>query len=91
MLKFVSYRYKIPVLCNSLSLNSLNLNSFSIYPNPTSNTFYINSSESLTNPTIEMYDIKGSMVISKPFNFTQPIDVSGLQPSIYIYLIKDGN
>ena len=56
-----------------------------------SNTFYINSSESLTNPKIELYDIKGSMVISKPFNFTQPVDVSNLQPSMYIYNIKDGS
>ena len=87
--EFKSYFYYTKT--SSLSTNSVEPNSFSIYPNPTKGNLNINSSESLTNPIIELYDVKGSKIFSKPFNFSEPIDVSGLQPSIYIYLIKDGN
>jgi hypothetical protein len=74
----------------SLSTNSVEPNSFSIYPNPTSNSLHINSSESLSNPLFELYDVKGSKILSSPFKLTEPIDVSGLQPSMYIYNVKDG-
>ena len=76
---------------SSLFTNSLEPNSFSIYPNPTSNSLHINSSESLSNPVFELYDVKGSKILSNPFKLTEPIDVSGLQPSMYIYNIKDGS
>ena len=75
----------------SLSTNSVESNSFSIYPNPTSNTLQINSSESLSNPIFELYDVKGSKILSNPFKLTEPIDVSDLQPSMYIYNVKDGS
>jgi hypothetical protein len=76
---------------SSLSTNSVELNSFSIYPNPTKGNLKINYSESLINPLFELYDIKGSKIFSKPFNFSEPIDVNGLKPSIYFYKIIDGN
>ena len=87
--EFKSYWYytKEP----SLSTNSLETNSFYIYPNPTSNTLQINSSEHLKKPLLELYDVKGSVILSNPFKFTEPIDVRDLQPSTYIYNIKDGN
>jgi hypothetical protein len=75
----------------SLSTNSVEPNSFSIYPNPTKGNLNINSSESLTNPIIELYDVKGSKILSNPFRLTEPIDVSDLQPSMYIYNVKDGS
>ena len=75
----------------SLSTNSIETNSFSIYPNPTSSTLQINSSEYLKTPIFELYDVKGSMILSNPFKLTEPIDVSDLQPSMYIYNIKDGS
>ena len=74
----------------SLSTNSVESNSFSIYPNPTSNSLHINSLESLSNPLFELYDVKGSKILSNPFKLTEPIDVSNLQPSMYIYNVKDG-
>jgi hypothetical protein len=76
---------------SSLSTNSVEPNSFSIYPNPTSNKLLINSSESLSNPIFELYDVKGSKILSSPFKLTEPIDVSDLQPSMYIYNVKDGS
>jgi hypothetical protein len=87
--EFKSYWYytKTP----SLSTNSVESNSFSIYPNPTSNSLHINSSESLSNPIFELYDVKGSKILSNPFKLTEPIDVSDLQPSMYIYNVKDGS
>jgi hypothetical protein len=87
--EFKSYWYYTKT--QSLSTNSVETNSFSIYPNPTSNSLHINSSESLSNPIFELYDVKGSKVLSNPFKLTEPIDVSGLQPSLYIYNIKDGS
>ena len=75
----------------SLSTNSVEPNLFSIYPNPTSNKLLINSSESLSNPIFELYDVKGSKILSNPFKLTEPIDVSDLQPSMYIYNVKDGS
>ena len=87
--EFKSYWYytKTP----SLSTNSVEPNLFSIYPNPTSNTLKINSSEYLKTPIFEIYDVKGSKVLSNPFKLTEPIDVSDLQPSMYIYYVKDDN
>ena len=87
--EFKSYWYytKTP----SLSTNSIETNSFSIYPNPTSSTLQINSSEYLKTPIFELYDVKGSKILSNPFKLTEPIDVSDLQPSMYIYNIKDGS
>jgi hypothetical protein len=64
---------------------------FQIYPNPTSNSLYINSSEYLKTPIFELYDVKGIKVLSNPFKPTVPIDVSDLQPSMYIYNVKDGS
>jgi hypothetical protein len=87
--EFKSYWYYTKE--SSLSTNSVELNSFSIYPNPTKGYLKINSSESLINPFFELYDIKGSKIFSKPFNFSEPIDVNGLKPSIYLYKIIDGN
>jgi hypothetical protein len=87
--EFKSYFYYTKT--SSLSTNSVELNSFSIYPNPTKGYLKINSSESFINPFFELYDIKGSKIFSKPFNFSEPIDVNGLKPSIYLYKIIDGN
>ena len=86
---YVSYWYYTKT--SSLSTNSVEPNLFSIYPNPTSNTLQINSSESLSNPLFELYDVKGSKILSNPFKLTEPIDVSDLQPSMYIYNVKDGS
>ena len=87
--EFRSYWYFTKT--SSLSTNSVETNSFSIYPNPTSNTLQINSSEHLKTPIFELYDVKGSKILSNPFKLTEPIDVSDLQPSMYIYNIKDGS
>lgn len=87
--EFKSYWYYTKT--QSLSTNSVESNSFSIYPNPTSNKLLINSSESLSNPIFELYNVKGSKILSNPFKLTKPIDVSDLQPSMYIYNVKDGS
>jgi hypothetical protein len=76
---------------SSLSTNSVEPNSFSIYPNPTKGNLNINSSKSLSNPLFELYDVKGSKILSNQFKLSEPIDVSELQPSMYIYNVKDGS
>ena len=47
--------------------------------------------EYLKTPIFELYDVKGSKILSNPFKLTEPIDVSDLQPSMYIYNVKDGS
>ena len=76
---------------SALSANALEPMAFTIYPNPTSNSLQINSLESLKNPLFEMFDVRGRKVLSSPFKLTESIDVSNLQPSMYIYNVKDGN
>jgi len=84
-----SYRYYTKE--TSLSTNSLEPNSFSIYPNPTTGFLRVNSSEPFINPLFELYDLNGRRVLSKPFKTSENIDISELQPSIYIYRIIDEN
>ena len=76
---------------SSLSMNSVEQKSFSIYPNPTKGFLKINSSEPFINPIIEVYDLKGSRILSKPFKIDDNINISELKPSIYFYKIIDGN
>ena len=76
---------------SSLSTNSVEQKSFSIYPNPTKGFLKINSSEPFIDPTIEVYDLKGSRILSKPFKTDDNINISELKPSIYFYKIIDGN
>ena len=87
--EFKSYWYYTK--SSSLSTNSVEQKSFSIYPNPTTRFLKINSLELFTNPTIELYDLKGSRILSKPFKNDENIDISELKPSIYLYKIIDGN
>ena len=87
--EFKSYWYYTK--SSSLSTNSVEQKSFSIYPNPTTGFLEINSLELFTKPTIELYDLKGSRILSKLFKNDENIDISELKPSIYLYKIIDGN
>jgi hypothetical protein len=74
-----------------LSISKEESNSFSIYPNPANDFLTIKSLENLNAPHFELYDLKGSKILSKTFEFDAAIDISNLQPALYIYTIKDGN
>ena len=69
----------------TLSSNPLNEKSFSLYPNPVTNTFYINLSETAT---LDIYDVLGKRVLSKKLTAnTNTIDVGFLKSGVYILRI----
>ena len=76
------------IVLNSYTLGVKETNplSFSIYPNPTSNTLIISGSESPL--TISIYNILGKEVIST--NNTNNINVQALPSGVYVIRISDG-
>jgi hypothetical protein len=79
-----------PGYASFLSVNNSDTSIFSIYPNPTSDFLNINSTETLTNPKFELYDIQGRKILSNKFKPSELIDIRGLKPSMYFYNIRDG-
>ncbi|MGH1384225.1 T9SS type A sorting domain-containing protein [Kordia sp.] len=74
-----------------LSVETQELNSFSIYPNPTNgNTVYINTKNNIEISSIRIYDITGKQVINQT-NPSNEINVQGLQQGMYILQLQIGN
>ena len=74
--------------CNTASTNDFNLeNAFSIYPNPTKNSFKIASDLSISKITI--YNHLGKLMLQ--FNAQEAYDVSPLTDGIYFIQIKSDN
>ena len=71
---------------SSLSTDIVELNSFTIYPNPTNNTLFISGSESPL--TISIYNMLGKEVLS--INNTDNINVQALPKGVYAIRISDG-
>ena len=82
--EFKSYWYYTKE--SSLSTDIVELNSFTIYPNPTNNTLFISGSESPL--TISIYNMLGKEVLS--INNTDNINVQALPKGIYAIRISDG-
>lgn len=61
--------------------------SFSLYPNPATTTFYINSNK---NVAVKIFDLTGKVVKTQLYN-TSGIDVSNLEKGIYIVEINSEN
>jgi surface protein len=72
--------------CPSLGIDDLNQLDVSIYPNPTSDTVYINSSSSQLK--VVVFDILGKQVLNKPN--TNSVDVSSLSKGAYFIKVSDG-
>jgi hypothetical protein len=61
-----------------------------IYPNPTSDVFYIDNIPAKT--TINVYDINGRLVISEKTTLSKySVNVSSLQSGVYLVEISNGN
>ena len=67
-------------------IDDLNQLDISIYPNPTSDTVYINSSSSQLKAVV--FDILGKQVLNKPN--TNSVDVSSLSKGAYFIKVSDG-
>jgi hypothetical protein len=61
---------------------------FQIYPDPASD--FIKIEGSFKNSTITIHDLQGRIQLSARIN-TNAVDISHLQPGIYIYAVNDGN
>ena len=64
-----------------------------IYPNPVSNTLYIDNIESKSAAKLNIYDITGKIIISRSlsdhiYNQISKVDVSDLTPGLYFYTIE---
>jgi len=76
--------------CNSLSLEQANELSFSMYPNPTSNTLYVDVKTN--NSVINIYNITGKIVLTKTLSQgDNMVDVSRLASGVYLARFSSDN
>lgn len=74
-----------------LSVNSFGFGDLSVYPNPTSESFTVQSSHLVSETTISLYDIQGKMLFSEkmlPHNGTLTMEVSSLENGVYFVEIS---
>jgi hypothetical protein len=71
---------------SSLSNNSVELSSFSIYPNPTNDKLFVQGLSSSSR--VSIYNVLGKLVLSQ--TISKEIDVKQLSKGIYILKIIDG-
>ncbi len=78
-----------------LSVNSFAFDDLSIYPNPTYESFTVQSSKLVLETTISLYDIQGKLLLSEkmlPQNGKLTMEVSSLENGVYFVKISsEGN
>jgi hypothetical protein len=72
-----------------LSVDEAKASRFAVYPNPAKNNVVV-SSKTATISKIEIYNLLGQSVMDKTYseNLTEKINVSNLQPGMYILKIN---
>jgi glucose/arabinose dehydrogenase len=80
--------YKI--IDSSLATTEFEKNGFSIYPNPTKDTFFIKSTSDIIATTAEVYDITGKLLFTKKLEITpeNSISVSNLSKGMYLVTVE---
>jgi hypothetical protein len=78
---------------DSLSLSENTLPSFSIYPNPSSDELYINTSQGLETYTITVFDIHGRQLVttSKKKLGGSPLQIQDWTSGVYFIRIENQN
>lgn len=71
----------------SLKVENLQKNEFSLYPNPTSDFLYFHTNDTL-NGTFKLFDISGKNVLENPINHNSKINIQHLQNGMYFYRIS---
>lgn len=74
---------------NLLNIQQNQLNTISIYPNPTKSSIYLKGLANESN--VSVYDILGKQILNQSINSNQALDVSQLQNGIYILRLNDLN
>lgn len=79
-------------ITNSIQ-NHITTTDISIYPNPTSNSFYIDTHNHNIglNSIIRIYDSNGKIVKREAFDPTKSIDITTLQKGNYLFVITPNN
>lgn len=78
------------VIDTSLSIDEINKNAFSIYPNPASDSFSIRSQHGEFPVALVVFDISGKKLLEKTISSdNEIIDVSGLQAGLYLINTED--
>ncbi len=75
------------VVTETLSVDDEELNSISIYPNPANEIIKIKNSHSVVIESLEVFTIRGQLVISATDNFDE-INISQLEAAIYFLKIR---
>jgi hypothetical protein len=70
---------------NGTSVSGLNMNAYSIYPNPASDNINFNITNSNNTFTFELYDSQGRKLISKEITNNRQLSLEGLAKGIYLY------
>ncbi len=78
--------YKI--IDSSLINSDFEKNGFSLYPNPTNDTFFIKSSNDVMVSKIELYDVTGKLLLSKKAETTSENSISVSNFAKGMYLVK---
>ena len=81
--------YKI--IDSSLNTPNFESNGFSLYPNPTTNSFTISNSTRILIREIKLFDITGKLVLTKDISENQTIQTSSLSKGMYIVTFLDNN
>ncbi|MBT8324561.1 MAG: T9SS type A sorting domain-containing protein, partial [Winogradskyella sp.] len=73
----------------TLSTNDLDRNLFTLHPNPTNTSFYLN----VAVKTVEIYDISGKRVktFNGDFERNIPFDISSIKTGLYLVKITNGD
>ncbi|KAA5824516.1 T9SS type A sorting domain-containing protein [Algibacter amylolyticus] len=76
----------------ALDVNSVSIKNLKLYPNPTTNVFHIEHSGQMNLQNLSVLDLNGRVIKSvKLHDNMKTIDISSLQPSVYIVVIEAAN
>jgi hypothetical protein len=70
-------------------MNTLDADKLSLYPNPATDGFYIDTKYNST--TVSIYDLSGTLVLAKSVTGKTYIDITALPQGIYIVKINTEN
>lgn len=91
-----SWNLNICTVSPALGVNENGLVDFRVYPNPNNGSFTINFTADDTNLVdVQVLDLRGREVYSKTYSnqslFNETIGLDGIQSSIYLLKVKNGN
>jgi glucose/arabinose dehydrogenase len=78
------------IIDSSLATTEFEKNGFSIYPNPTKDTFFIKSTTDVIATAVEVYDITGKLLFTKKVEASpeNSIPVSNLSKGMYLVTVE---